>query len=296
MHDCVRVFEHDWESHLLLREADAKGAAAVPVAAPADCLDAVPDAPAVREEDEQLLLPGTTWPFTGPRGSVLAHEVQRLARELAMESYGRRFQTHHSDAYEYNPYWNHGIQDGTWFHRSPLQQLFEGPCRAVYGDAPIPTPFDDDRAGWHDDDDNRPPEVDAVDLPPPLVGATRTGRARVPRGSAFAGPSHPIASRPVAVSDRVSPGAPLRRRPPKLSSRDKRALQERPPAVGPGLLRSTLARGGPGAGAGTSSVASDDSSDDDGWRREPGADEVCENYMDSKFGGEGADMSESVMG
>ena len=68
MHDCVRVFEHDWESHLLLREADAKGAAAVPVAAPADCLDAVPDAPAVREEDEQLLLPGTTWPFTGPRG------------------------------------------------------------------------------------------------------------------------------------------------------------------------------------------------------------------------------------
>ena len=33
-----------------------------------------------------------------------------------------------------------------------------------------------------------------------------------------------------------------------------------------------------------------------GWRREPGADEVRENYMDSKFGGEGADMSESVMG
>ena len=137
-----------------------------------------------------------------------------------------------------------------------------------------------------------------MDLPPPLVGATRTGRARAARGSAFAGPSHPIASRPVAVSDRVSPGAPLRRRPPKLSSRDKRALQERPPAVpvGPGLLRSTLARGGPGAGAGPSSVASDDCSDDDGWRREPGADEVRENYMDSKFGGEGADMSEIVMG
>ena len=35
---------------------------------------------------------------------------------------------------------------------------------------------------------------------------------------------------------------------------------------------------------------------DDGWRREPGADEVRERYMDSKFGGEGADMSESVMG
>ena len=86
------------------------------------------------------------------------------------------------------------------------------------------------------------------------------------------------------------------KRPPKLSSRDKRALQERPPAVGPGLLRSTLARGGPGAGAGPSSVASDDSSDDDGWRREPGADEVREHYMDSKFGGEGADMSDIVMG
>ena len=57
-----------------------------------------------------------------------------------------------------------------------------------------------------------------------------------------------------------------------------------------------LARGGPGAGAEPSSVASDDGSDGDGWRREPGADEVRENYMDSKFGGEGADMSESVMG
>ena len=52
----------------------------------------------------------------------------------------------------------------------------------------------------------------------------------------------------------------------------------------------------PGAGAGPPSVASDGSSDGDGWRREPGADEVRENYMDSKFGGEGADMSESVMG
>ena len=70
-------------------------------------------------------------------------------------------------------------------------------------------------------------------------------------------------------------------------------VRERPPAVpvGPGLLRSTLARGGPGAGAGPSPVASDD-----GWRRVPGADEVREHYMDSKFGGEGADMSESVMG
>ena len=30
----------------------------------------------------------------------------------------------------------------------------------------------------------------------------------------------------------------------------------------------------------------------DGWRRELGADEVCENYMDAKFGGEDADMAE----
>ena len=71
----------------------------------------------------------------------------------------------------------------------------------------------------------------------------------------------------------------------------------RPPQWGRGYTAfSTLARGGPGAGAGPSSVASDDCSDDDGWRREPGADEVRENYMDSKFGGEGADMSEIVMG
>ena len=30
-----------------------------------------------------------------------------------------------------------------------------------------------------------------------------------------------------------------------------------------------------------------------GWCRELGADEVCENYMDAKFGGEDADMAES---
>ena len=65
MQEVLKDFEHEWESHLLLREADAVGAAAMPVAAPASRLDAVPDAPAMREEDEQLLLPGTTWPFTG---------------------------------------------------------------------------------------------------------------------------------------------------------------------------------------------------------------------------------------
>ena len=65
MQEVLKDFEHEWESHLLLREADAVGAAAMPVAAPASRLDVVPDAPAMREEDEQLLLPGTTWPFTG---------------------------------------------------------------------------------------------------------------------------------------------------------------------------------------------------------------------------------------
>ena len=38
---------------------------------------------------------------------------------------------------------------------------------------------------------------------------------------------------------------------------------------------------------------SEDGSECDGWRRELGADEVCENYMDAKFGGEDADMAES---
>ena len=50
----------------------------------------------------------------------------------------------------------------------------------------------------------------------------------------------------------------------------------------------------PGVGAGPSSVASEDGSKCDGWRRELGDDEVRENYMDSKFGGEDAGMAESV--
>ena len=41
--------------------------------------------------------------------------------------------------------------------------------------------------------------------------------------------------------------------------------------------------------------ASEDGSECDGWRRELGAGEVCENYMDAKFGGEEADMAESRM-
>ena len=46
--------------------------------------------------------------------------------------------------------------------------------------------------------------------------------------------------------------------------------------------------------AGPSSVASEHGSQCDGWRRELDDDEVRENYMDAKFGGEDADMSESV--
>ena len=45
--------------------------------------------------------------------------------------------------------------------------------------------------------DSRPREVDAVDLPPHVAGATDTE---------LAGPPYPIAPRPVA-SDRASPGA-----------------------------------------------------------------------------------------
>ena len=41
--------------------------------------------------------------------------------------------------------------------------------------------------------------------------------------------------------------------------------------------------------------ASDDGSECGGWRRELGDDEVCENYMDAKFGGEDADMGEIMM-
>ena len=41
-------------------------------------------------------------------------------------------------------------------------------------------------------------------------------------------------------------------------------------------------------------TTSEDDSECDGWRRELGDDEVRENYMDSKFGGEDADVVGSV--
>ena len=58
--------------------------------------------------------------------------------------------------------------------------------------------------------DSWPPEAGSGDLPPPVAGATGAGHVCIPRGSALAGFSYPIASRPVAVSDRASPGAPRR--------------------------------------------------------------------------------------
>ena len=42
--------------------------------------------------------------------------------------------------------------------------------------------------------------------------------------------------------------------------------------------------------------SSDDGTECGGWRRELGDDEVRENYMDAKFGGEDADMAEIMMG
>ena len=127
----------------------------------------------------------------------------------------------------------------------------------------------------------------------------------------LAGPPYPIAPRPVA-SDRASPDAPQRHRPPrppKLGSRDKRALHEQRPAdesqvalrlemdtwfemdidmedVPNGALPWPL-RAGP---------SSDTSEEGDGWRHELDDSEVAESYMDAKFGGEDADMVEIVGG
>ena len=159
MQEELKDFEHDWESHLLLREADAKGAAATPMAAPADCLDAVPDVPAMREE--LLLLPDTTWPFTGPRWSDTDNAVSDMANQLFNDYTYGVFQPFCSGAIEYD----------SDFDPSPLCSLLPG-ARALHTG------------------DSRPLEVDAGDLPPPEVGATGAGHACGTRGSAFAGFSH----------------------------------------------------------------------------------------------------------
>ena len=141
--------------------------------------------------------------------------------------------------------------------------------------------------------DSRPREVDAVDLPPHVAGATnKHGRRdeQTSRRLELAGPPYPIAPRPVA-SNRASPDAPQHHRPPrppKLSSRDKRALYEQRPAdesqvalrlemdtwfemdidmedVPNGAVPWPL-RAGP---------SSDTSEECDGWRRELGDSEVA---------------------
>jgi hypothetical protein len=53
----------------------------------------------------------------------------------------------------------------------------------------------------------------------------------------------------------------------------------------------------PGTSAGRRAILGrlrEHGSECDGWRRELDDGEVRENYMDAKFGGEDADMSESV--
>ena len=159
MQEELKDFQHDWKSHLLLREADAKGAAATPMAAPAGCLDAVPDVPAVREEDERFLLPDTTWPFTGPRWSDTDNAVSNMANKLFNDYTYGVFQPFCSGAIEYD----------SDFDPSPLCSLQPG-ARALHTG------------------DSRPLEVDAGDLPPPEVGATGAGpKRRNSLGSAFAG-------------------------------------------------------------------------------------------------------------
>ena len=115
-----------------------------------------------------------------------------------------------------------------------------------------------------------------------------------------------------------------------MSSRDKRALRERqaaepgrwfgvegvppgplpgaragPSDLAPGDRRPSSDASGSYSGEGSECddwrddpelrglSASEDGSECDGWHRELGADEVCENYMDAKFGGEEADMAEA---
>ena len=191
-------FVHAWNSQLLLREAEAKGATAMPVVAPADRLETTPDAPA-GNEDPDCLLPGTTWPFRGPRGSAMACEVEDLALQLHynyMDSFDQGLQPSCSAALEYD----------FGFDLSPLSSLLPGARTLHTGDS-------------------RPPEVEAGDLRPPVAGAA-DHRVEQPLD-----PPAPHLRWP-AASGRDSPGAPRHRhlparptrspRPLKLGGRDKR--------------------------------------------------------------------------
>ena len=278
---------HAWESHQLLREAEATGATAMPVVAAVARRATAPDAPAALEDLQLVpLLSNTTWPFCGTRLSTLDVEVSIMAHQLFMQVFNVYFQPYCSGSLEHVSY---------FFDPSRLCSLLP-----------------DDRA-LHTGD-FRPREVDAGDLPPHVAGATnKHGRRdeQTSRRLELAGPPYPIAPRPVA-SDRASPDAPQRHRPPrppKLGSRDKRALHEQRPAdesqvalrlemdvwfemdvdmegVPNGALPWPL-RAGP---------SSDTSEESDGWRRELDDSEVAESYMDAKFGGEDADMVEIVGG
>ena len=74
-------FVHAWESHQLLREAEATGATAMPVVAAVARRATAPDAPAALEDLQLVqLLSNTTWPFCGTRLSTLDMEMSIMAR------------------------------------------------------------------------------------------------------------------------------------------------------------------------------------------------------------------------
>ena len=157
-------FVHAWNSQLLLREAEAKGATAMPVVAPADRLGTTPDAPA-------RPLPGFTWPFRGLRGSAMACEVEDLALQLHynyMDSFDQGLQPSCSAALEYD----------FGFDPSPLSSLLPGARTLHTGDS-------------------RPPEVEAVDLRPPVAGAAdhRVSSLLTPLLRTYSGPPPPAVTR-----------------------------------------------------------------------------------------------------
>ena len=88
------------------------------------------------------MLPGTTWPFRGPRDSVMFYEVKRLALRLSWDFYKQDLQPSCSDALEYD----------SDFDPSPLCSLLPG-TRALHTG------------------DSRPPEAGSGNLPPPVAGA-----------------------------------------------------------------------------------------------------------------------------
>ena len=205
--DQLAGFEHAWSCHLLVGGAEAAGLTAVPAAAPACSLGWQRWRRLLRSVLERvrgwppvvrlvygwpvLQLAAPTWPFQGARQSWLEHDMYMLVHRLFMDFFDRHFQPSCSGALQY-------IFD---FDPSPLCSQLPG-ARALH-------------AG-----DSRPREVDAGDLPPRTAGAADHRCEQLP--------GYPPAPRPVA-SGCASPSAQQRRqtpRPPRLGSRDRRALQE----------------------------------------------------------------------